>query len=160
MKVRNRFSRVRMISPSPTGIAKIYEERLNKDGVMDLLQTGEHDLNEFVQTSLEGTKVYNILEAFERSQDPSILNSVTGYFADVTDMPADLMAAQNLILSIDKKFAALPLDVKEKFDNSPQKFYQAFMDGSAAQILGDFAQNSSDPKPSAEADPTPKVGDN
>lgn len=141
MKVRTQFDRLRVFSPSPTGVAKIYEERLNKDGVMDLVQTGEHDLNEFVQASLESTKVYNILEHFAKTQDPSIFNAVSGFFADVTGMPTDMMAAHNMLLSIDKKFASLPQEVKEKYNFSPYQFYEAVMNGTFASDFGQIDQN-------------------
>lgn len=126
----------RFCSPSPKGVGKIYEERILEDGTMGIVHTGDHDLNAFVQASKESTLVYNILDKFAKVGDPSILDARHGFYADVTEMPSSLLEAQNLILSIDKKFVGLDAATKEKFDNNVQKFTQAIMDGSISEILG------------------------
>lgn len=57
-------------------------------------------------------------------------------FADVTSMPSSLLEAQNLMLSIEKKFVGLDAATKEKFNNNVHKFTEAVMDGTVSQILG------------------------
>lgn len=126
----------RFPSPSPTGIGKVYEERILEDGTKGLVQTGVHDINAFVQKSKDSTMVYNILDRFSKTGDPSILDVRHGFYADVTDMPSSLLEAQNMILEIDKKFLALDSATKEKFDNNVHKFTQAVMNGTLADILG------------------------
>lgn len=159
MKIRTQFDRCRVRTDSPIGVAKIYEERLNADGVMELVHTGNHDLNEFVQASLDGTKVYSILERFAKTQDPSIFNVSQGYYADVSSMPKDLLQVQNMLLNVDKQFSQLPSDVKEKYGNNVYKFYEAVLSGQFAADFGENAQNIVDQTAAAAADQDVKVGD-
>lgn len=153
MKVRNRFSKhVRFISPSPTGRSKIYEERMNKDGVLSLVQTGEHNVNDFVQASLESTKIYNILDRFEMTGDVSLLNSMKGFYADVTGFPSTLAEAHNLMLGIEKKFSELSPALKEKFNNSSTRFANEVISGNLGSIIAEFVQSTG--KAVAEKDPS------
>lgn len=128
-------------APSSSGFAPVYEERINSDGVMSLVRTGEHNINEFVQTSLEGTKVYNILERFQLG-DVSALEKVKGFYADVTQVPTSLLEAHNLMKNISKNFDKLPPDLKAKFGNSADKFIASVENGDFAQIVKTLATGS------------------
>lgn len=146
MKVRTRFSPHQdFFAPSPDGIAIEYTEQILKDGTMGLVPSGKHDLNEFVQASLEGSKVYTILDRFARTNDPSVLDAVRGFSADVSGFPTNLMEAQNLKLSIDKQFSLLPADIRSKFHNNSFEFADAVLSGKISEAFVDSAQNSSSP---------------
>lgn len=142
MKFRSRSTgHIDFYSPSPTGISTAYEVRLGSDGVSHLVPVGKHDLNEFVQASLEGTKVYNIIDRFALG-DESVLNKVKGFYADVVGMPSSLAEAHDLMVSIDKKFAELPAKLKQVFGNSSSKFASALRDGSINEIFSGLAQEN------------------
>lgn len=154
VNVRNAFHRgERVQTPPVSGVADVFDEVLLEDGTMGLKKVGEHDLNDFIQQPLDGTLVYNLLDRFAKTEDPSIFNRASGFYADITSMPTNLMEAQNMLLNIDKKFASLSSEIKEKFDNNSHKFAQAVLDGSIEKILGDFAQVEF-------GDPDVLVGDN
>lgn len=140
--VRSPFShRERFYAETPSGIVDVFDEVLLEDGTMGLKKTGEQDLNEYIQSFREESLIYNLLDRFQKTNDPSIFNVKSGFYADVTNMPKDLMEAQNLMLSIDKKFASLSAVVKDKFDNNSKKFAAAILDGSIDKIIGDIAQS-------------------
>lgn len=135
-EVRTPFSpHKRFFSPSPKGVVNIYEEKLLDDGTMGLKVVGKHDLNAFVQASKDSTLVYNILDKFAKTGDASILNVTSGFYADVTQLPKNLMEAQNMLISLQKRFASLDTATKDKFDNNYTKFAQAALDGSISDIL-------------------------
>lgn len=135
IQIRTIFDRRRVKAPTPSGVAIVYLEQMKNDGTMDLVRSGKHDLNAFVQASKDSTLIYNLIDRYERSQDPSIFDQRHGFFADVGQMPRSLAEAQNMIISIDKKFCSLSADVKAEFGNSSQRFAQAVFDGSVATVL-------------------------
>lgn len=136
VEVRTPFSaRRRFFSPSPKGTADIYQEKLLDDGTMGIEVVGQHDLNAFVQASKDSTLIYNILDRFQKTGDPSIIDRVKGFFADVTDMPKDLMQAQNLLINAEKQFASLPGVLKEKYDNNYTKFAEEVLSGKVVETL-------------------------
>ena len=54
------------------------------------------------------------------------LNQRKGYYADITDSPKTLAEAQNNILKLKQGFDKLPAEIREKFDNSKEKFVMEF----------------------------------
>lgn len=139
-------------APSSDGTAPVYEERLSKSGTVDLVEVGRHNINEFVQTSLEGTLVYNILDRFALG-DTSVLEKVKGFYADTVSMPTSLLEVHNFMKSLDARFDSLPVEVKEKFGNSAEKFMLSIENGEFTKIFSEFAA-------SGEVDPTGDLGDN
>lgn len=128
-------------SPSPTGIASEFQERLDYNGVAYLEKVGSKDLNAIVQASKESTLVYNIIDRFENG-DISALSKSKGFFGDFLGMPSSLAEAHNLIVGIESKFKELPLKIREAFGNSAQLFARKLQDGSYGEILGKIASSS------------------
>ena len=133
----SRFNRPKT-APAPIGdgTAPIYEERV-VDGARVLVEAGTNPLNEFVQASLEETRIYNIINRYQRG-DVSVLNKSGGQFMDVVGMPTNLAEAQNALLTIERQFAALPGEVKEKFGNNVNEFVQVVSEGKLNDVLKEF----------------------
>lgn len=102
-----------------------YEIQIDKKGHKVLKHVGEHDIYEEIQSYLEETKIENIL-AKAAAGDLNALNQRTGLYIDVTDSPKSLAEAQNAILKLGNYFEALPAEIREKFDNSKEKFVQEY----------------------------------
>jgi len=133
----SRFNRPETIkAPIGDGTAPLFEERI-VDGVRVLIECGRNPLNEFVQASLEETKIYNIINRYQRG-DQAALNKVGGQFIDVVGMPTNLAEAQNALLSIERQFNSLPGEVKEKFGNNVNQFVQVVSEGKLDDVLKDF----------------------
>lgn len=130
-----------VFAPSSSGFAPVYEERIGRDGVLGLIKTGEHNINEFVQASLSGTLVYNILDKYQLG-DTSVLEKVKGFYADVTSVPKSLIETHNLMKSIESNFDSLPSEIKSKFGNSVETFVSSIENGEFAQIIDSFNKGS------------------
>lgn len=136
-EVRSRFNRpVSSYAPVGDGMDVLFEERI-VDGVKKLVKTGVNPLNEFVQKSLEDTLIYNILKKFEAG-NVDVLNKSIGQFFDSTVMPHNLAEAQNSLIKAEAYFDSLPLDVRNKFDNSSSTFFQSVFDGSYLERAAEF----------------------
>lgn len=136
-------------APIGDGTAPIFEERF-VDGVRTLVETGRQPLNEFVQASLEDTKIYNIISRYQRG-DESALNKVVGQYMDVVGMPTNLAEAQNALINIERNFNKLPAELKEKFNNNVNEFVQVVSTGKLADVMNEF-NNDSAPVTSAVKD--------
>lgn len=133
----SRFNRPHTIPhPVGDGTAPIFEE-VYEDGKRVLKETGRQNLNEFVQASLDETKIYNIINRYMRG-DESVLNRVNGQFIDVVGMPTNLAEAKQALINIENRFNELPGDVKSVFNNSVDEFVQAVSYGTLDKKLAPF----------------------
>lgn len=98
----------------------VFEERV-VDGVRCLVQTGKENLKDFIEASKSETLISNIIKRFELG-DTSVLQRVQGFYGDFTSMPSNLAEAQNLLIRLNNQFDSLPVDIKNKFDYSFDKF--------------------------------------
>lgn len=112
----------RKATPSGTGLLNLYQEEI-KDGIKSLTKTGIDNVYQAIQLDLESTKIENILHAAMMG-DLSALKAREGSYCDATTMPKSLMEAQNLVLRMKTEFEKMPLEVKEKFNNSPDKYVE------------------------------------
>ena len=56
--------------------------------------------------------------------DLSALNAREGTYCDATTMPKNLMEANNLMLRMRSEFEKMPMEVKEIFNNSADKYIE------------------------------------
>lgn len=102
-----------------------YTMTIDKTGHKNLKQTGETNTYNLIQESLEQTKIENIIRRAEMG-DPLALNMMNGQYLDVTDVPNTLAEAQNFVIKASQEFNKLPIDIKRKFDMSPEKYIANF----------------------------------
>ena len=116
-------------------MANDYQITIDKKGHKVLKCVGEHDIYEKIQSYAEECKIENIL-ARAAAGDVDILNQRQGFYADITNSPKNLAEAQNSILKLKQGFDELPAEVREKFDNSAEKFINDFGSESWAKAMG------------------------
>lgn len=134
MIVHSRFNRPKTIPLSfGDGILRKYETRV-VNGQREFIVSSESSLDDFVMESFEDTLIYNILSRYERG-DELALNKVVGQYMDVVGMPSTLAEAQQLLINISNDFDQMPIDVRQKFNNSVSEFVESVSTGKAAEIL-------------------------
>lgn len=121
MKYRTCDDRYRHFSEPGSMIEKTYEGYYDLDGVLQLKETGEHNIYLDTQADRDACDV-NILVAKYMAGDETALNKVKGYYADISNLPTNIHDAYNLIKRAERDFEALPVEVKERFDNTFEKF--------------------------------------
>ena len=117
--------RVRKTSDPGSRFANDYEVQINNKGHKSLLFTGTHDIYEEIQSYAEECKIENIL-ARAAAGDVNALNQRQGAYMDISDCPKDLAEAQRSILKLTHAFESLPANIRNKFDNSKEKFVQMY----------------------------------
>ena len=112
-------------APEGSRMHNDYEITIDKRGHKVLKCVGEHDIYEEIQSYAEECKIENIL-ARAAAGDAAALNQRSGFYADITESPANLAEAQNAILKLAKVFDSLPAEVRAKFDNSKEVFVNQY----------------------------------
>lgn len=136
-KVYSKFEVPKKFStPAGTGLLNLYQEEI-KDGVKSLTKTGIENVYESIQLDLESTKIENILHSAMMG-DLSALKAREGSYCDATTMPKSLMEAQNLVLRMKTEFEKMPLEVKEKFNNSADKYIELMGTNEFNEIMSPY----------------------
>lgn len=102
-----------------------YEITIDKKGHKTLHKTGEKNVWEDIQSYKDECDIGNII-ARAAAGDLNALNQRKGIYADITNTPRDLAEAQNNIVKLNNEFYKLPTEIREKFDNSKERFVQEF----------------------------------
>lgn len=87
-----------------------------------------------IQESLEETKIENIIRR-ATGGDITALNVSNASYFDATGAPTTLAEAQQLIIDATKDFYKLPIEIREKFDHSPEKFITEYGSESWINIM-------------------------
>lgn len=98
-----------------------YSLRVDDDGKEELYQSGETDLQEFIQSHYESVSMDNILARYMNG-DPSVLQKVKGFFADVSEMPVTLSDVLNIQKRGKELFDKLPIEYRNAVGNSYERF--------------------------------------
>ena len=141
MQYQTQENRIKPKTPSGSNLIPIYSETIDKQGKTYLKKIGNTNIYEKIQASLEETKVYNILEKFEKTGDPSILNRRQGVYGDFSNIPKSPIEIQNIILRAEKEFNSLDKDVRQAFENDVGMFKQSIMDGSFEEKMQKFIKS-------------------
>lgn len=122
MKFRKPFvdEGVRIFSDPGDPIVSEYEAQFDKEGNLVLKEVGKKDLYLEIQSHALSTDI-NVIMAKYAAGDTDVLNRVQGYYTDISDIP-DIHGLYNMLKSAEQDFAKLSPEVKQRFDNSFEKY--------------------------------------
>lgn len=110
--------RVYVSNGSP--IQDVYGYEIDKFGQKVLVKTGETNLYEKIQASLEETKIENILKRVAMGDDTVMRPD--GIYADLTEAPKNLIEARQQMQQLENVWNGLSNEIKKKYDFSVEKF--------------------------------------
>lgn len=97
-------------------------------------KTGEVNRYDRIQLHAAECKIETILA--KAAVDPTILQQRKGMFLDVSEQPKSLAEFENMRIKVIQEFGKLPVDLRKKFDNSPEKFVAEYGSEEWAKKLG------------------------
>lgn len=133
-------------NPDCDKIIPTYGKQIDKDGNINIVETGKTNIYEKIQASRDETLVYNILDRFNNG-DVNALNQRQGTYGDFTDMPKTLAEAQQALIDAENYFYSLPLDVRKEFNHSVSDFLAC----ASQNKLSERSQYFKAPEPVQEA---------
>lgn len=119
--IKTKFDRQRVFTPAGTKYLNTYQEEIDKKGHLHLVKVGQTNVYDKIQADLESTKIENILHQVAMG-DLSVLNQRETLYVDATNMPKNLMEAQNIVIKAKAEFEEFPKEVREIFHNSPEEY--------------------------------------
>lgn len=114
-------SRGRFYTSIGNPVVQTYTGRYDKNGDLQLVNTGSENLYDKIQAEAAACDMDNILRRFANG-DISVLSQSQGIYADVADAPMHFTDALNMVRSVEEAFDKLPAEEREKFDNDWVKY--------------------------------------
>lgn len=113
--------RRRIRQPVGSGEVTTYTPKLSDAGDFELVETGKRDLYGEIQSHRDSCDIYVLLNRYQNG-DLEALSRVQGAYGDFTQMPKTFAEVLNAMIAGEQMFNSLPLDVRQKFDFSLEKF--------------------------------------
>lgn len=99
----------------------IYTSQIMDDGTIELVQTGVEDLQEIYNSQRDACDVSLLAERF-LAGDEAALHRGNPVFLDLLGVPKTLMEAYQLQYRAEQAFNMLPVEIREKFNQSFPEF--------------------------------------
>lgn len=97
----------------------------NEKGDIELVSDGFEDVKKRMRADAEGTDLPSII-ARATAGDPTAFRKDKGFYGDIVDMPKTYAEVLNTVNAGREKFDSLPIEIKEKFGNSFEKWFATF----------------------------------
>ena len=131
----------------------IYSPSVDNDGHIVLEEIGVKNLPEYIDSFRESCDINNLVARFNAG-DVTALSRAQGAFFDATQLPHTYAEMLNTVINAEQTFNALPLEVREKFDNSYVKWVSMMDDAEQFALMMGVSKDAADP--SEPAEPVPK----
>ena len=135
MAFKTRYSKP-TFKPSPAGSEEMmtYKLRLTKSGKKVLVEDKKINIYNIIQEDREEADLHTVinravngdLNAIQRLQAQA---SGEKGIVDLTKMPNNLIEAKQMLIDADKEWLSLPLEVRQKYNNSKTEFLAAVENG-------------------------------
>lgn len=114
-----------------------YVELFDKNGHPYLEKTETYNQWERTQSYKEQCQIENIISAAQRG-DMSMFRQSTPTYIDATSLPKTFLDAQNLVIRMKNEFIKMPVEIKEKFNNSPEMYVNMMGTKEFDNIMGKY----------------------
>lgn len=118
-----RLSKERPVTLANPGTPEktVFSGKYDDDGKLVVVPVGKINLYEEIQTYRDSVDINSILDRFAAGDDSS-LQKVSGFFADVSELPDSYVGFFNMIQECKDFFEKLPSATKEKYGNNFESF--------------------------------------
>lgn len=118
----------------PVGITYEYKYI---DGIKLLVPSGEVDRQAFIDSYADSQDINVMINKFLQG-DSSVLNPSSGQYGDFSNCPSTYAELFDHVQKCKNVFDSMPVEVKEKFDNSYEVFWTQFGSDRFDEIFKDF----------------------
>ncbi len=109
------FSEPRPVEVNPSGdsVVQEFELEYSPQGVPHLVPTGSYDLYDVIQSFRDECDLGKIFQRYANG-DVLALNKCQGVYADISDMPQDVFAAEKLLDRVEAIYDGLSEDLRSR----------------------------------------------
>lgn len=137
MKFCTQFSEDRPRPKSVIGsrVKKLYSPVFDKNGRMELEETGQEDLYGYIQSHKDSVDINVILERYQKG-DVTALNRAQAFYVDATNFPKTYAEALQRMQDAHTYFDSLPVETRAKFGHDFNQFLASLDKPDFAELLG------------------------
>ena len=121
----------------------IYSPSVDNEGHIVLDVIGVKNLPEYIDSFRESCDINNLVARFNAG-DVTALSRAQGAFFDATQLPHTYAEMLNTVINAEQSFNSLPLDIREKFDNSYVKWLSMMDDAEQFALMMGVSHETSD----------------
>lgn len=122
MQFRTMYDDFERVPSCPGDCEEIeYAPVIGDDGVLSLDPVGKTDIRALIDSYRESCDLNVILSRYANG-DASALSATQGSYFDAVGMPRTYAEMLNTVMTAEREFLRLPLNVRERFDNSFHKW--------------------------------------
>lgn len=125
----------RVTSNPGTPIKPLFRPQLDDAGHLELVQDGEENIYDYIQSHRDSVDIHKIMQRFEAG-DMDALNRVQGTYADLTTMPKTYAEMLNAVIAGEQYFSQLPLEVRARFGHSFRQWMASMDSPDFAEKMG------------------------
>lgn len=129
------------ISNAGSPFRKVFKLKVMEDGSRDLVEVGQYNFYDEIQSHADSVDIKNILDRYARG-DVSVLNRVASVYGDFTSMPTSLGELSQRILDANDLFNNLDVDVRREFDFDAGKFFNSLGTEKFNKVVEKYAKNA------------------
>lgn len=111
----------RISSKVGSAVKELYAPMVRDDGVIELVKSGEKNLYEEIQSHKDSVDIHVLLAQYAQG-DLNALEKRQGIYEDIVGMPKSYAEMFQKIKDGERAFYELPVEVREKFDHSFEKW--------------------------------------
>lgn len=120
--VYDKTARVHCNPGSP--MKTLYKPKVLDDGVLELVEAGQENLYDFIQSWKDSTDI-NVILARYANGDVDALSKVQGAYGDFTQFPRTYAELLNRVQQGKNMFMELPPEIREKYNYDFSQFMAA-----------------------------------
>lgn len=137
MKFCSQYSSDRPRPKSNLGdrVKKLYSPVFDKNGRMELEETGQEDLYGYIQSHKDSVDIHVILDRYQKG-DVTALNRAQSFYVDATSFPKTYAEALQRMQDAHTYFDSLPVETRAKFGHDFNQFLASLDKPDFAELLG------------------------
>ncbi len=113
----------------------LYAPRFNENGQMELVENGEEDLYQYIQSHADSVDINVLLKRFANGEY-DVLSRVQGAFGDFTGLPTTYADLLNSVNQGHELFDSLPVEVRARFHHNFAEFMAAMDRPDFLELIG------------------------
>lgn len=125
MEFRTKYDRIRINSNPGDPYLDSYKNSVDDNGKTILVKDKKDNIYQKIQAERDSCDLKRILARLTKSEIERIDLSHGGLFGDFTQVPKSIHDMRQRLVEADNFFKSLPLDVREKFDFSTDKYFSS-----------------------------------
>lgn len=134
-----------------------YKERYDENGKPYLEQVGEINTYEKIQSYRDEVDPMSILARYAAGDTTVMANP--GWYIDTSKLPANYIEWRNMMNEQKEKFETLPLEIRNKFNNSFDQWAATAGEESWMNAMGFEKQKKTQTEPAAETEKIVQKGE-